>query len=149
MLLYYWQEEGRRESLISVLLQVHLVIWPLLALAVGVSTKLLPLLAPALNGTVITPAATVTVPLPKYLPVNSSKEDFRGSSVPFGGMLERKHGLEELKRYNSAEQVAKELAAYPQADSFLPMKAPAVDMAVLLDSKHKQVLGIVDLRPWK
>jgi len=67
----------------------------------------------------------------------------------WGGMLERKHGLEELKRYNSAEQVAKELAAYPQADSFLPMKAPAVDMAVLLDSKHKQVLGIVDLRPWK
>ncbi|WP_392423406.1 TfpX/TfpZ family type IV pilin accessory protein [Eikenella halliae] len=67
----------------------------------------------------------------------------------WGEMLERKHGLEELKEYNSAEQVAKELAAYPQADSFLPMKAPAVDMAVLLDSKHKQVLGIVDLRPWK
>lgn len=67
----------------------------------------------------------------------------------WSGMLERKHGLEELKQYNSAEQVAKELAAYPQADSFLPMKAPAVDMAVLLDSKHKQVLGIVDLRPWK
>lgn len=67
----------------------------------------------------------------------------------WSGMLERKHGLEELKQYNPAEQVAKELAAYPQADSFLPMKAPAVDMAVLLDSKHKQVLGIVDLRPWK
>jgi len=67
----------------------------------------------------------------------------------WSGMLERKHGLEELKQYNSAEQVAKELAAYPQADSFLPMRAPAVDMAVLLDSKHKQVLGIVDLRPWK
>lgn len=67
----------------------------------------------------------------------------------WSGMLERKHGLEELKQYNSAEQVAKELAAYPQADSFLPMKAPVVDMAVLLDSKHKQVLGIVDLRPWK
>ena len=67
----------------------------------------------------------------------------------WSGMLERKHGLEELKQYNSAEQVDKELAAYPQADSFLPMKAPAVDMAVLLDSKHKQVLGIVDLRPWK
>lgn len=67
----------------------------------------------------------------------------------WSGMLERKHGLEELKQYNSAEQVAKELAAYPQADSFLPMKAPAVDMTVLLDSKHKQVLGIVDLRPWK
>ena len=67
----------------------------------------------------------------------------------WSGMLERKHGLEELKQYNSAEQVDKELAAYPQADSFLPMKAPAVDMTVLLDSKHKQVLGIVDLRPWK
>jgi putative fimbrial protein len=67
----------------------------------------------------------------------------------WGEMLERKHGLEELEQYNSAEQVDKELAAYPQADGFLPMKAPAVDMAVLLDSKHKQVLGIVDLRPWK
>ena len=65
------------------------------------------------------------------------------------GMLERKHGLDELKQYNPAEQVAKELAAYPQADSYLPMKAPSVDMAVLLDSRQKQVLGIVDLRPWK
>lgn len=67
----------------------------------------------------------------------------------WGGMLERKHGLDELKQYNPAEQVAKELAAYPQADSYLPMKAPSVDMAVLLDSRQKQVLGIVDLRPWK
>ena len=67
----------------------------------------------------------------------------------WGGMLERKHGLDELKQYNPAEQVAKELAAYPQADSYLPMKAPSVDMVVLLDSRQKQVLGIVDLRPWK
>jgi putative fimbrial protein len=67
----------------------------------------------------------------------------------WGGMLERKHGLDELKQYNPAEQVAKELAAYPQADSYLPMKAPSVDMAVLLDSRQKQVLGIVDLSPWK
>ena len=67
----------------------------------------------------------------------------------WGGMLERKHGLDELKQYNPAEQVAKELAAYPQADSYLPMKAPSADMAVLLDSGRKQVLGIVDLRPWK
>lgn len=67
----------------------------------------------------------------------------------WGGMLERKHSLDELKQYNPAEQVAKELAAYPQADSYLPMKAPSEDMAVLLDSEQKQVLGIVDLRPWK
>ena len=67
----------------------------------------------------------------------------------WGGMLERKHGLDELKQYNPAEQVARELAAYPQADSYLPMKAPSEDMAVLLDSEQKQVLGIVDLRPWK
>ena len=65
------------------------------------------------------------------------------------GMLERKHRLDELNQYNPAEQVAKELAAYPQADSYLPMKAPSEDMAVLLDSEQKQVLGIVDLRPWK
>ena len=65
------------------------------------------------------------------------------------GMLERKNRLDELKQYNPAEQVAKELAAYPQADSYLPMKAPSVDMVVLLDSRQKQVLGIVDLRPWK
>lgn len=60
----------------------------------------------------------------------------------WGGMLERKHGLDELKQYNPAEQVAKELAAYPQADSYLPMKAPSVDMVVLLDSRQKQVLGL-------
>ena len=67
----------------------------------------------------------------------------------WGGMLERKHGLDELKQYNPAEQVARELAAYPQADSYLPMKSPSVDMVVLLDSRQKQVLGIVDLMPWK
>ncbi|WP_225748041.1 TfpX/TfpZ family type IV pilin accessory protein [Eikenella sp. Marseille-P7795] len=67
----------------------------------------------------------------------------------WSGMQERKHSLEELKQYNSEEQVAQALAAYPQADGYLPLKAPAEDMAVLLDSKQKQVLGIVDLRPWK
>lgn len=65
------------------------------------------------------------------------------------GMLERKHRLDELNQYNPAEQVARELAAYPQADSYLPMKSPSVDMVVLLDSRQKQVLGIVDLMPWK
>ena len=37
---------------------------------------------------------------------------------------------------------------YPQAQSWVPLTASAVDMVVLLD-KDAQVVKIVDLRPWK
>ena len=55
--------------------------------------------------------------------------------------------LELLQQYNNKADVEKILAKYPQATAFLPMKASAVDMTVLIDQKAN-VVKIVDLRPW-
>ncbi len=44
--------------------------------------------------------------------------------------------------------VEKTLAKYPKATAFLPMKASAVDMTVLIN-KQGEVVKIVDLRPWQ
>lgn len=56
--------------------------------------------------------------------------------------------VSQLNQFNPPDSVAAVLQKYPQADTFLPLKAYEVDMTVLLDSKNKQVLGVVDLRPW-
>ena len=58
------------------------------------------------------------------------------------------HTLDELEKYNDTQQVKQILATHPEADSYQPLKAPAVDMAVLLDSKQEKMIAIVDLRPW-
>lgn len=58
------------------------------------------------------------------------------------------HTLDELEKYNDTQQVKQILATHPEADSYQPLKAPAVDMAVLLDSKQQKIIAIVDLRPW-
>jgi len=36
-----------------------------------------------------------------------------------------------------------------QATAFLPLKANAVDMTVLINKEKGEVIKIVDLRPWK
>jgi len=54
-----------------------------------------------------------------------------------------------LNDYNNPIVVRKTLQKYPQADSFLPLKANAVDMTALIDKKHNgKVIAVVDLRPW-
>ena len=60
----------------------------------------------------------------------------------------RAQPLKLLQQYNAKTEVEKILAKYPQATAFLPMKANAVDMTVLIDIKG-QVVKIVDLRPWQ
>ncbi|MFN0296071.1 TfpX/TfpZ family type IV pilin accessory protein [Acinetobacter albensis] len=60
----------------------------------------------------------------------------------------RAQKLELLLQYNNKTDVDKVLSKYPQATAFLPMKANAVDMTVLIDVKG-QVVKIVDLRPWQ
>ena len=55
--------------------------------------------------------------------------------------------LELLQQYNNKSDVEKILAQYPQATAFLPLKASAVDMTVLVD-QNSNVIKIVDLRPW-
>ena len=55
--------------------------------------------------------------------------------------------LKELNEVNNKEKVANALVKYPEATTYLPMKASAIDMTVLVDAKG-QVVKIVDLRPW-
>ncbi len=63
---------------------------------------------------------------------------------------ERALPLIDLNQYNDPNQVKLILAKYPQADSFVPLKANAVDMTVLIDKKNGgKVVKIVDLRPWQ
>lgn len=56
--------------------------------------------------------------------------------------------LNELEQYNSKADVEKTLAKYPNVDAWVPLKATAVDMVVLLNKEKAEVIKIVDLRPW-
>lgn len=58
-------------------------------------------------------------------------------------------GFELLDNYNNSENVAKILSKYPNADAWLPLKANAVDMVVLVNKETANIIKIVDLRPWK
>ena len=60
---------------------------------------------------------------------------------------QRAQKLELLQQYNNKTDVEKILAKYPQATAFLPLKASAVDMTILMD-QNSNVIKIVDLRPW-
>jgi len=73
----------------------------------------------------------------RYVELSQTKEQIQ----------QRAQKLELLQQYNNKTEVEKILAKYPQATAFLPMKASAVDMTVLIDSQG-DVIKIVDLRPW-
>ena len=57
--------------------------------------------------------------------------------------------LKELDKYNAKMDVTQILAQYPEATGFVPLKANAVDMVVLINKEKGEVVKIVDLRPWK
>ncbi|WP_333656802.1 TfpX/TfpZ family type IV pilin accessory protein [Acinetobacter johnsonii] len=57
--------------------------------------------------------------------------------------------IEDLHHYNNNLLVQKILLKYPQANAFVPLKANAVDMTVLINKEKGEVVKIVDLRPWK
>ena len=57
------------------------------------------------------------------------------------------HDLTELSEKNSTQSINKLKVDYPSATGWLPLLAYEQDMVVLIDSTHKQVLDIVDLRP--
>lgn len=61
---------------------------------------------------------------------------------------QRSQNFELLNQFNNKDEVNLILSKYPQATSWVPLKANAVDMVVLLD-KNADVVKIVDLRPWK
>ena len=61
----------------------------------------------------------------------------------------RAQSLTLLNQYNDPIIVKETLAKYHQANSFVPLKANAVDMTVLINKENGEVIKIVDLRPWK
>ena len=65
-----------------------------------------------------------------------------------GQIQQRAQDLKQLKQFNQSSQVESILQKYPQADAWLPLKANAVDMVVLIDKEKAEVIKIVDLRPW-
>lgn len=60
----------------------------------------------------------------------------------------RAQNLDLLNQYNDKINVEKILSKYPKATAFVPLKANAVDMTVLINHKG-EVVKIVDLRPWQ
>lgn len=73
----------------------------------------------------------------RYVELNKAKKQ----------MQQREQKLELLQQYNKKTDVRKILAKYPQATTFLPLKASVVDMTVLVD-QNSNVIKIVNLRPW-
>ena len=64
-------------------------------------------------------------------------------------ITDREQDLALLNEYNNKDDVQSVLNKYPQADSFVPLQAKAVNMTVLINKKsNNQVVAIVDLRPW-
>lgn len=64
-------------------------------------------------------------------------------------LQQRTKSLKELNQYNDVKQVERIVSKYPQATGFVPLKANAVDMTVLINKDKGEVVKIVDLRPWK
>lgn len=54
----------------------------------------------------------------------------------------------KLTEFNDEALVKPVLAKYPQADKFLPIVGSAKSITVLIDTKNKTVVDIVELRPW-
>lgn len=65
-------------------------------------------------------------------------------------MRDRVRALSELDNYNDKAKVREILSAYPEADGFLPLKANAISMTVLINTDDQpNVVKIVDLQPWE
>ena len=64
-------------------------------------------------------------------------------------LQQRTKSLKELNQYNDVKQVERIVSKYPQATGFVPLKANAVDMVVLINKEKGEVVKIVDLRPWQ
>ncbi|MDM1721529.1 TfpX/TfpZ family type IV pilin accessory protein [Acinetobacter towneri] len=75
----------------------------------------------------------------RYVELTQAKHQIQQRALP----------LKELEQYNSKTDVEKALAKYPKADAWLPLKANAVDMVVLVNKESASIIKIVDLRPWQ
>ncbi|MDH1859586.1 type IV pilin accessory protein [Acinetobacter junii] len=75
----------------------------------------------------------------RYVPLDKVKNQIQ----------KRAQSLETLNKFNDKMLVQKTLSQYPQANAFVPLKANAVDMTVLINKEKGEVVKIVDLRPWQ
>ena len=75
----------------------------------------------------------------RYVELTLAKNQIQQRALP----------LVELQQYNPKTEVEKTLAKYPKADAWLPLKANAVDMVVLVHKESASIIKIVDLRPWE
>lgn len=75
----------------------------------------------------------------RYVPLAQAKTQIR----------QRAQELNELNKFNAVDDVKKIVNQYPQANAWVPLKATAMDMVVLLNKDSGEVVKIVDLRPWK
>ena len=75
----------------------------------------------------------------RYVELTQAKTQIQQRALP----------LVELQQYNPKKDVEKTLAKYPKADAWLPLKANAVDMVVLVNKESASIIKIVDLRPWE
>ncbi len=75
----------------------------------------------------------------RYVELTQAKNQIQQRALP----------LAELEQYNPKTDIQKTLAKYPKADAWLPLKANAVDMVVLVNKESASIIKIVDLRPWK
>ncbi|UAY37472.1 type IV pilin accessory protein [Moraxella osloensis] len=75
----------------------------------------------------------------RYVELTQAKTQIQQRALP----------LVELQQFNPKTDVEKTLAKYPKADAWLPLKANAVDMVVLVNKESASIIKIVDLRPWE
>jgi hypothetical protein len=75
----------------------------------------------------------------RYVELTQAKTQIQQRALP----------LVELQQYNPKTDVEKTLAEYPKANAWLPLKANAVDMVVLVNKESASIIKVVDLRPWQ
>ena len=83
--------------------------------------------------------------------ISMTQQPERYKSLSFSAqqMQQKAENLKKLEEYNDKTVVKKILAKYPQANGYLPLKANAADMTVLINKDTAEIVKIVDLRPWK
>lgn len=73
-----------------------------------------------------------------YRPLDQFANDIAGRAQP----------LEKLNSFNENAAVSDVLKAWPAATAWLPLKARAKPMVVLLGKNRSEVIAIVELNPW-
>lgn len=74
----------------------------------------------------------------RYVDLNQVKNEIQSRAKP----------INDLNKYNPKNAVIAHTKNYHEADAWVPLKANAVDMVVLMNKKEGKVIAIVDLRPW-